>query len=268
MPAPAPDTPRATPRVTDGVQSVHRALDLVEIVAARGGHLGIGEIAAACDIPLPTIHRLLRTLVDRGYMRQLANRRYALGFRLVPLGAAAGSMVGADTERVLAGLVDSLGETANLAVLSGTHAEYVAQVPSRHAMRMFTEVGRQVELHCTGVGKALLSQLDDDRVRDVVQRVGLPAHTSRTHTSESALFADLAETRARGYAVDEQEQEDGVRCVAVAVAPGPLSWMAVSVSGPVTRMTDDVVTRAVPLLHRAGARLATDLTTGRGATNG
>lgn len=238
-----------------GVQSLHRSLDLVEVVAARGGHLTIGEIAAATDVPLPTVHRLLRTLVDRGYMRQMPNRRYALGFRLVPLGATASSMVGADTEVVLGGLVDALGETANLAILSGSHAEYVAQVPSRHTMRMFTEVGRQVDLHCTGVGKALLAQLDDKRVREIVHRVGLNRKTEHTLVTEAGLLADLTEVRARGYALDEQEQEAGVRCVAVPVGPEPMSWMAVSVSGPVTRMTDELVARAVPLLHEAGRQL-------------
>ncbi|CAN5450273.1 allantoin degradation transcriptional regulator AllR [soil metagenome] len=248
--------PTVAKRHDGGVQSLHRALDLVEVVAARGGHLTIGEIAAATDVPLPTVHRLLRTLVDRGYMRQMPNRRYALGFRLVPLGATASSMVGADTEAVLGRLVDALGETANLAILSGSHAEYVAQVPSRHTMRMFTEVGRQVDLHCTGVGKALLAQLDDDRVRVIARRVGLRAQTEHTLTTESTLLQALRQVRERGYALDEQEQEVGVRCVAVPVGPEPMSWMAVSVSGPLTRMTDELVDRAVPLLQEAGRTLA------------
>lgn len=256
-----PDPKGAPPREA-GVRSLHRALDLVEVVAARGGHLTIGEIAAATDVPLPTVHRLLRTLVNRGYMRQMPNRRYALGFRLVPLGATASSMVGADTEAVLGRLVEALGETANLAILSGSHAEYVAQVPSRHTMRMFTEVGRQVDLHSTGVGKALLAQLDDERVAEVLRRVGMDRKTEHTHITEAALFADLAEVRARGYALDEQEQEAGVRCVAVPVGPEPMSWMAVSVSGPVTRMTDELVARAVPLLHSATQQLASRLVSG------
>ena len=249
---PSSDNPK---RRNGGVQSLHRALDLVEVVATRGGHLTIGEIAALTDVPLPTVHRLLRTLVDRGYMRQMPNRHYALGFRLVPLGSAASSMVGADTEAVLGRLVDALGETANLAILSGSHAEYVAQVPSRHTMRMFTEVGRQVDLHCTGVGKALLGQLDDNRVREIIGRAGLHRQTEHTLVALPDLLTELAEVRARGYAVDDQEQEAGVRCVAVPVGPEPMSWMAVSVSGPVTRMTDELVTRAVPLLHEAGREL-------------
>ncbi|CAN5396313.1 allantoin degradation transcriptional regulator AllR [soil metagenome] len=245
-----------------GVQSLHRSLDLLEIVAAGGGHMAIGEIAAASDIPLPTIHRLLRTLVERGYMRQLPNRRYALGFRLVNLGTAANGMVGANAEPILAELVAALGETANLAMLSGDHAEYVAQVPSRHAMRMFTEVGRRVELHCTGVGKALLSQLNAEQVAAIVARVGLPAYTDHTITTAPALSEALSQIRGRSYAIDQEEQELGVRCVAV---PVPSSRMAVSVSGPLSRMTDDVVARAVPLLQAAAARLAADLSPGRPA---
>ena len=105
------------------------------------------------------------------------------------------------------------------------------------------------------MGKALLSQLDDDRVREIVRRVGLERQTEHTHVTEAGLLADLTEVRARGYALDEQEQESGVRCVAVPVGPEPMSGMAVSVSGPVTRMTDELVTRAVPLLREAGLRL-------------
>ena len=241
-----------------GVQSVHRALDLLEVVAARGGTLTIGEIAAATGVPLPTAHRLLRTLVDRGYMRQTADRRYALGFRLVPLGASASSMVGAGTERVLARLVDALGETANLAMLDGDRVAYVAQVPGRHAMRMFTEVGRRVHVHCTAVGKALLARSPEEEVRALVGRTGLPRQTEHTLTEPDDFLAELTAVRERGYAVDEGEQEVGVRCVAVALPDAALR-LAVSVSGPAPRMTDELLAQAVPLLRDAAAGLAADL---------
>ena len=238
-----------------GVQSLHRALDVLEVLAARGGQLAIGEIATGAGLPVPTTHRLLRTLVERGYVHQSPDRRYALGARLVPLGTLAGSLVGVDAEAVLSRLVDALGETANLAMLSGSRAQYVAQVPGRHTMRMFTEVGRLVDLHSTGVGKALLARLDDARALDHVRRIGLAGRTDHTLVTEQSLLADLALVRERGYALDEQEQEIGVRCVAVAVGE-PMPWLAVSVSGPVTRMTDDLVDRAVPLLHAAARELA------------
>jgi IclR family acetate operon transcriptional repressor len=241
-----------------GVQSVHRALDLLELVAASPGSLSIAAMAEATALPTPTVHRLARTLVERGHMRQLADRRYTLGTRLVSLGTAAQRSVGSSAGDVLADLVAELGETANLAVLSGDHAEYVAQAPSRYTMRMFTEVGRRVSLHSTGVGKALLAQLDDPAVDRIVRRAGLPARTGNTIRTAAALHAALGEVRRQGYAVDDEEQELGVRCVAVpvAVGPGAPAWLAVSVSGPVTRMTPDVVARAVPLLRAAAARLA------------
>jgi IclR family transcriptional regulator, acetate operon repressor len=242
-----------------GVQAVHRTFDVLEALADRGGRLPVAEVAAVTGLPMATAHRLLRTLVERGYLRQLTDRSYALGFRLVPLGAAANVLVGSGVESVLRQLVDQLGETANVAVLSGGQAEYVAQVPSRYTMRMFTEIGRRVDLHSTGVGKALLARLDVGQVAGIVRRHGLPRHTGKTIATATALLAELDLIRAQGFAVDDEEQEIGVRCVAVAIEADTLGGMAVSVSGPTARMTDEVVTRAVPLLRAAAARLAADL---------
>ena len=246
------------PAARGGVQSVHRALDVLEAVAGAGGRLTIGEIAAAVDVPLPTAHRLLRTLVERGYMRQMDDRRYALGFRLLPLGAATRSMVGVGAERVLGQLVEELGETANLAMLDGDRVAYVAQVPGRHAMRMFTEVGRRVDLHCTAVGKALLATFPEGHVAAVLDRIELPRHTANTLHTPEQVQAAVQLARERGYALDEGEQEVGVRCVAVAVPSSGQSTehLALSVSGPATRMSDEAIAHAVPLLHRAARRLA------------
>ncbi len=240
------------------VQSVGRVLDLLEIVGDSGGEIGLSELATRSGLPLPSIHRLVRTLVQRGYMRQLPNRRYALGARLVPLGQVAGTMLGAWAQPVLTGLVDALGESANLAVLDHDAVMYIGQVPSRHTMRMFTEPGRRVPAHCTGVGKALLSQLPDDAVRELLARTGMAAQTPSTITDPDVLLAELARIRAEGYAVDEGEQEVGVRCVAVPVQ-GALGTLGISVSGPAPRMTADVIERAVPLLHQAGDRLSSEI---------
>lgn len=252
----AEDNPRAA---VGGVQSLHRALDLLEIVSSNGGHMAIGEIAAACDIPMPTIHRLLKTLVERGYVRQLPSRRYALGFRLIPLGLTANTLLGADTRPALSRLVAELGETANLAILSEDHAEYVAQVPSPHAMRMFTEVGRRVELHCTGVGKALLAQLEDRDVTAIARRIGLSAKTPNTITTEEALREAIERIKSTGFAIDEEEQELGVRCIAVPVRGAFLAPMAVSVSGPLARVNQQFVERAVPLLQSVAKNLSEEI---------
>ena len=248
-----PDTAAA-----GGVQSVERVFDLLERLADAGGELGLSQLSAASGLPLPTIHRLMRTLVARGYARQLPSRRYALGPRLIRLGEGATRLLGAWARPQLAGLVETVGETANMAMLDGDMVVYVAQVPSRHSMRMFTEVGRRVYPHCTGVGKAVLAQLPEAAVRDIVGRTGMPAQTPQTITDPDALVAELERIRQRGYAVDEGEQEVGVRCFSVAVRGAPTPT-AISVSGPETRVTLESAARVVPLLQRAAAELSRDL---------
>ncbi len=246
------------PARSGGVQSVERVFELLELINDAGGEVTLSELAASTDLPLPTIHRLLRTLVGKGYVRQLPNRRYVLGPRLIRLGEGANRQLGTLARPQLKQLVDALGETANMAVLDSDMVVYIAQVPSLHSMRMFTEVGRRAHTHDTGVGKAILAQLDDDAVRRIVLRAGMPTPTEKSIDSIEALLAELVHVRERGYAIDEQEQELGVRCFAVAV-PGSPTPTAISVSGPISRVDDAFGRRAVPLLDAAAAAISADL---------
>lgn len=238
------------PANTTGVQSVERAFELLELIARAGGECSLSEVSAGSPLPPPTIHRLLRTLVGIGYVRQLPNRRYALGPRLIRLGEVANRQLGAVAGPVLHSLVEELAESASLAVLDGDMVIYTAQVPSPHSMRTNNEVGRRVNMHNSGVGKAVLAELDDARIVRHVTQAGFPAATPNSVTSLSGLFAEVEKVRARGYAVDEQEQELGVRAFAMAV-PGAPTPMAVGVSGPVSRLGADFEDRVVPALRRA-----------------
>src|SRR5919107_4355962 len=204
----------------DGVQSLERAFTLLELMAEDGGEVPLSRLAVGRGLPLSTIHRLVRTLVARGYVRQLPSRRYVLGPRLIHLGDSSSRTLGTWARPHLSSLVDSTGETANLAMLDGDRVVYVAQVPSRHSMRMFTEVGRRVHLHCTGVGKVLLAQLPAEQARRLLVQAGMPVRTERTVTDPDELLALLPAIAERGYAVDDGEQETGVRCVAVPVPGG------------------------------------------------
>lgn len=242
------------------VRSLERAFELLEHLADAGGQLALTELAEVSGLPMPTIYRLMRTLVNHGYVRQEPSKRYALGPRLIRLGQSAGRLLGSWAQPSLAQLVDEIGETANMAVLEGDEAVYVAQVPSRHSMRMFTEVGRRVRPHCTGVGKALLAQLPAAAAREVIGRTGMPAYTPHTIVDPGLLMAELARIRERGYALDEEEQELGVRCVAVPVAGTP-ALSAISVSGPQGRLTRDTIEQVVPLMRRTADQLARRLAT-------
>lgn len=241
-----------------GVQSIERAFGLLETMADHDGMMGLSHLAAESGLPLPTIHRLVRTLVDLGYLRQEPNRQYTLGPRLIHLGEASSSMLSVWARPHLSHLVDELEETANLAMLDGDQIVYVAQAPSRHSMRMFTEVGRRVLPHCTAVGKVLMADMPTGEVRELLGRTGMPRHTATTITDPDEFLAALARAAELGYALDEGEQEVGVHCVAVAVPDFPLR-LAISVSGPATRMNKGLVERAVPLLHQAALALSADL---------
>lgn len=227
-------------------------------MADAGGTVGLSQLAADSGLPLPTIHRMIRTLVDLGYVRQERSRRYTLGPKLIRLGETSSRMLRTWAQPYLSQLVDELGESANLAMLDSDQVVYIAQSPSRHSMRMFTEVGRRVMPHTTAVGKAILATRDDDEVRALLGRTGMSANTIHTITTPEDFLVELAETRRRGYALDDGEQEIGVRCIAVVVpdAPAPI---AISVSGPSARMTSEFISRAAPVVQAAVANLATDL---------
>lgn len=240
--------------MTERVQSVDRVFGLLEHLADGDGSLTLSELAARSALPMPTIHRLIRFLVSQGYVRQDPAKRYTIGPRMIWLGEAASRMLGSWATPVLTRLVDEFGETTNMAMLEGDGVIYVAQVPSPRAMRMFTEVGRFVMPHCTGVGKAIMSTMSDDEVTALLQRTGMPARTEHTITDIDAMLAELATIREAGYAVDDGEQELGVRCVAVPVPDLPFP-AAISVSGPDSRVTADQVGQIAPAARRAAAEL-------------
>src|SRR6187455_3055298 len=123
---------------TGSVQSIERAFGLLETMADAGGMMGLSQLATASGLPLPTIHRLVRTLVDLGYLRQEPSRQYVLGPRILLLAESSSTMLSVVARPHLTRLVDELGETANLASLDGDQIVYISQVPSRHSMRMFT----------------------------------------------------------------------------------------------------------------------------------
>ncbi len=246
-------------RSSGGVQSLDRAFAILEAMADAGGMIGLSQLAEKAELPLATIHRLVRTLVDLGYVRQEASRQYSLGPRLMRLSDTASKRVGAWTRPAMNDAVARLGESVNLATLDGDEIVYVAQVqPSANFMRMFTEVGRRTSPHATAVGKAILADFPDDEVVALLERTGMPRYTPSTLTTPQEFLAALDEVRRLGYGLDEGEQEIGVRCVAVRVPNAPQP-MAMSMSGPLARVGDEVVEVAAGVLKEAAAEIGSVL---------
>lgn len=247
-----------------GVQSIERALDLLEYLAHSSDWVGISELSAATGQPVGTVHRLLQTLMARDYVvRDSRIRRYALG-PAARLLASAESLTPDWAEiatPLLSELVEISGETANLAVMERDRAVYVAQAQSTRMVRMFTEIGNRVPLHCTGCGKVLLAYQPESVVTSVIATAGLPMRTDKTITDPNQFRQELATIRQRGYAMDNGEQEEGVRCLAVPVyGVGEKVVAAMSVSGPSSRLDISQTPILIPHLKRVSATLTTTLT--------
>lgn len=249
------------PRPGAGVQSIGRAFTILETMADAGGIISLSQLATDAGLPPTTIHRLLRTLVALGYVRQEPSRQYSLGPRLMRLVDASTRRLDALAHPHLAAVVNAMGESANLAVLDGDEIVYVAEVqPTKNSMHMSIEIGRRVHPHATAVGKAVLATESDQQVGELLRRAGMARYTEHTLVTEAEFIHALTAVRECGYAIDDQEQELGVLSIAVAVpdAPRPL---AMSVSGPTGRMTEVVITRTVPILVSAAADLGRELAT-------
>lgn len=240
------------------VQVVERAFGLLEALIKAQGSATAGELKATTGLAGPTVHRLLHTLLHLGVIHQLPDRRYALGANLVPLGEAATRQLGGLAVPQMQSLVAELGESVNMAAMESETVVYIAQAPSPHSMRMFTEVGRRAYMHSTGVGKAMLATMEPDRVREVLASTGMPAMTPKTLTKTEALLEQLPVIAQQGYALDDEEQELGVRCLAVPIQQGP-TRMGLSISGPTARMDDSFVRHAVPLMTRTAAEISRKL---------
>lgn len=229
---------------TAGSSTLNRALLVLEEIAA-GPQDGMtaAQLAAATGANRVTVHRILTSFQRHGFVRQeTAGAPYRLGFKLLELAEAV--VQERDLVRLTYPVLDELaertGETCHLAVIDGAEAVYVAKIESNQSIRMVSRIGARVPLYCTALGKALIAAADPDLSERLLARQAFERRTERTHTSPDGLRHELDEIRERGYAIDDTENEAGVRCVGSAVVDHtgrPIA--AISVSGPTSRVTLD-----------------------------
>ncbi len=250
-------------RPAGSVQSVVRALRLVDALGARRGEVGIGELSGQVGLHVSTVHRLLATLVQQGYCRQNPETgRYALGAKVSRL---AESYLGqTDLRQVARPFLERLcretGETANVVALDGREALYLDKAESPQNLRIFSRIGHRAPLYCTAVGKVLLAHRPWPEGKALIGRGPLKALTRHTNTSLDALRRELERVRTEGFAVDLEECEEGACCLAVPVLNAQdCIEAALSVSGPSVRMTPKRLRALVPLMRSLGGELSARL---------
>lgn len=222
------------------VQSLARGLNILAILAEAGKPMGVTEVAQALGVDKSSAFRLLSTLAGRGFVVQSdETRRYALGLQIVELSRQALDRIELRSvaKPLLKSLRDRVGESAHLAMMDAGHAVYVDVESSEANLNVHTEIGRRAPAHCTAIGKALIAHLPSEDLERLVGQQALVRYTQRTITTMRELNPHLESVRERGYAVDDEEFDSGVRCVAAPVRDYRGKVIAsVGVSGPASRI--------------------------------
>jgi DNA-binding IclR family transcriptional regulator len=242
--------------------SLRRALAVLTHVrdhAGAGRGVSLSQLAEALELSKSTVLRLAAPLVEAGLLaRDRETGRYRLGHGALHLGQAYLSTLDL---RAVAGeearrLMRAAGETVHLVVYDAPHVVYVDKVENEANLRMASRIGSRAPAYCTAVGKAILAWLPDDAVEQVVS-AGLPPITAHTITDREALVRELARIRARGYAVDDRENEPEVRCIGAPVFDHTDTVAAaLSVSGLTSRITTARVRELGPRVAQAGLAIS------------
>ena len=245
------------------MKSLSKAIDTINAVA-EAGSAGIRELSAITGYPPSTIHRIAATLVERNYFQQdPVTKHYALSFRFLELGTRVQqklhltSIARPHIER----LMDETRESVNLAVRDGDSMVYLDIAQSNHSMlQLFTHPGVRVPLYATGVGKSFLSTLPATELDAYLQRSNLTPYTPYTLVERQKIIAELESIRNNGYSVDNEEMEEGVRCVAALIYDHQgMPAASVSITGVAMRVTPDRIKRFGRLVNNCASAISSNL---------
>ncbi|MGI5989910.1 MAG: IclR family transcriptional regulator [Lachnospiraceae bacterium] len=225
-----------------GVKSAERVLDILELLKEYPDGLTATEISGKLGYAPSSTFMLLKTMTEKGYLRDNQNKQYSLGARLISLGACASEYLDLNqiAGPILKKLAEQVRETVFMAILSGDEIIYVEKVNSPRSIANNAIVGGKKPVYCTGLGKAFLSFLPVEESNQILEHVQLKKITPNTITNREELKKQLAAFRKQGYAIDNEEIETGLYCFS-----GPLydasghMTAAISVSGPTSRMKEN-----------------------------
>jgi DNA-binding IclR family transcriptional regulator len=237
-----------------------KALAVLEAVAGHPQGIGLPDLAARLRMPRQTVHRVLVQLEAAGLLlRDRPRERFTVGPRLTRLSLAAliSNNSWAPVREVLQELVHEIGETCNLGVLDGLDYIYIERIECEWPLRIHLEVGNRTPAHCLSGGKVLLAHLDPKQCARLLRSRKLVSRTSRSITRVADLEAELEQVRARGFGMNNQENFDGIVAVAVPVTDAQDKVVAaLTMHGPLTRLSLESCEATVPRLHQAAQRIS------------
>jgi IclR family KDG regulon transcriptional repressor len=241
------------------IQSVARSAAILQEFTVDTPLLGVAELSNRLGMERSTVQRLVSSLADAGLLDQdPISSKYRLGLWLSEL---AGTMLKSRSlpelvKPYLGYLTNLMGESTYLGVLDRLSVLEVEEIPSAHMIQHSGWIGRRLPLHCTSSGKAILSTMPTDELKETLASLDLQPFTSKTITDPEDLYQELVETRERGYAVDREEYENGTNAIAVALsAAGEAAPAAIGVVGPSFRFTEDRIAECADGLMALGVEI-------------
>jgi DNA-binding IclR family transcriptional regulator len=244
---------------TQSAPAADRVLTVLELLSESRFGLSLAELVDCTGLPKSSLHCLVVTLQRRGYLyRNERSGRYVFGLKLFSLAdrALGGLRIRDLAVPELRRLMSATGLTVHFAILENDEAVLVAKLEPAGTSRLATWIGKRMDLHCTGLGKALLAGLPPDAIDRIIRQRGLPRHNENTLSSPRRLKEDLALTVNRGFAVDDEEDEIGFRCVGAPVFSGPGAPVAaLSLSGTTEQITRDNLDRLGRMSRKTAAAI-------------
>lgn len=245
------------------VKSVSRALDIIALISMKKVGLGVTEIANQMDINKSSVFRILSTLVQYGYVEQdKQSSRYKLGYKFLELSSRLLESIDFREEAnpFLKELEAETNEVIHLVVYDQGEVVYIEKLEGNEILRMHSKVGKRAPMHCTSVGKAILAHLPHSIVLEIIERKGLPVHTDKTITNKEDFLQELVDVRKNGYALDLEENEYGITCIAVPIFDHKGNVIAaVSISGPSIRMNESRLKQLQPRMIKLGNEVSARL---------
>lgn len=239
--------------------TVAKAIYIVEILAQKAdGGINLSDLSTFINMPKSSTHRYLSTLQELGLAERKDGDRYFLGAKIIEIAGAflAKSDIRNESQVVMNELAEKTGETVHLALPSSKEIVYIAKVESLHALGMSSHIGSRSPMYCTSLGKAILAFSSSDLIEAVLSD-DLKARTDNTKTSPNALRAELINIRSQGFALDNEENEPGIRCVGAPI----LDYLgkaiaAISISGPSERVTFERALELGPVVWECTQRVS------------
>jgi DNA-binding IclR family transcriptional regulator len=252
---------------TPSVPALERGLAILELVAMSRNGLTFSQIARQLEFPKSSIHCLLVTFEREGYLhRHEPTGRYVCGEKLIKIAnsAMSGILFREKALPVLRSLAERTSLTAHMAILDGGVATLIAKADMAGTQKVATWVGKRIDIHCTSLGKCLTAYLAETDLDSLVREHGLLRHNENTIASVSGLKRELSKTRTLGYAIDDEEEEIGIRCLGVPVFGANHDVIAaISVSGTVSHMQPEQCGALINELRRCASEIAARLDTTR-----